>query len=84
MRGKGEGGGEGGGGVGTSKGTGKSVRTRLSKLPFSKLPFIRKGRTWAIAVRRGSCESLFLLNSGSFSPEKEANSVLNFGSRTTV
>ena len=22
------------------------------------------GRTWAIAVRRGSCESLFLLNSG--------------------
>ena len=36
--GKGEGGGEGGGGVGTSKATGKSMRTRLSKLPFSKLP----------------------------------------------
>ena len=30
---------------------------------------IRKGRTWAIAVRRGSCESLFLPNSGRFSPE---------------
>ena len=27
-----------GGGVGTCKGTGKSMRTRLSKLPFSKLP----------------------------------------------
>ena len=32
-------------------------------------PFFRKGRTWAIAVRRGSCESLFLLNSGRFSLE---------------
>ena len=29
-----------GGGVGTGKGTGKSMRTRLSKLPFSNLPFI--------------------------------------------
>ena len=28
-----------GGGVGTGKGTGKSMRTRLSKLPFSDLPF---------------------------------------------
>ena len=28
-----------GGGVGTGKGTGKSMRTCLSKLPFSKLPF---------------------------------------------
>ena len=28
--------------------------------------FIRKGRTWAIAVRRGSYKSLFLLNSGGF------------------
>ena len=28
-----------GAGVGTGKGTGKSVRTRLSKLPFSKLPW---------------------------------------------
>ena len=27
------------GGVGTGKGTGKSMCTRLSKLPFSKLPF---------------------------------------------
>ena len=29
----------GGGGVGTGKGTGKSMRTRLSKLPFGNLPF---------------------------------------------
>ena len=36
-KGKGEEGGDGGGGVGTGKGTGKSMRTRLSKLPFSKL-----------------------------------------------
>ena len=34
-----EGEGEGGGGVGTGKGTGESMRRRLSKLPFSKLPF---------------------------------------------
>ena len=27
------------GGVGTGEGTGKSMRTRLSKLPFSDLPF---------------------------------------------
>ena len=32
---------------------------------------IRKGRTWAIAVRRGSCKSLFLPNSGRFSLEKK-------------
>ena len=31
---------------------------------------LRKGRTWAIAVRRGSYKSLFLLNSGRFSLEK--------------
>ena len=37
---KGEGGWGGWGvGVGTGKGTGKSMHTRLSKLPFSKLPF---------------------------------------------
>ena len=37
--GNGEGGGEGGGsGAGAGKGTGKSMRTRLSKLTFSKLP----------------------------------------------
>ena len=35
--GKGEGG-RVGGGVGTGKGTGESMRTRLSKLPFSHLP----------------------------------------------
>ena len=29
-----------GSGVGTRKGTGKSMRTRLSKLPFSKLPLV--------------------------------------------
>ena len=29
-----------GDGVGTGKGTGKSIRTGLSKVPFSKLPFI--------------------------------------------
>ena len=40
----------------------------------------RKRRTWAIAVRRDSYESLFLLNSGRFSLENEGNSVLNFGS----
>ena len=37
--GKGEGSGERGGGVGTGKGTGTSMRTSLSKLHFSKLPF---------------------------------------------
>ena len=37
--GKGRGWGGLGGGVGTGKGTGKSMRTRLSKRPFSKLPF---------------------------------------------
>ena len=35
-----------------------------------KRHIIRKGRTWAIAVRRGSYKSLFLLNSGVFSLEK--------------
>ena len=38
MREKGKGMGRVGGGVGTGKGTGKSMRTRLSKLPFCKLP----------------------------------------------
>ena len=32
--------------------------------------FFTKGRTLAIAVRRGSYKSLFLLNSGRFSLEK--------------
>ena len=36
---------------------------------FTKGNF-RKGRTWAIAVRRGSYKSLFLLNSGRFCLEK--------------
>ena len=31
--------GKGEGGMGTAKGTGRSMRRRLSKLPFSKLPF---------------------------------------------
>ena len=38
------------------------------------------GRTWAIAVRRGSYKSLFLLNSGHCLLEKKGNSVLSFGS----
>ena len=45
---------------------------------------IRKGRTPAIVLRRGSYESLFLLNSGRFSLDKLGNSILNFGSRRTV
>ena len=36
-----------------------------------------------IAVSRGSCESLFLRNSGHFSLENQGNSVLNFGSLKT-
>ena len=36
----------------------------------SKSAQIRRGRTWAIAVRKGSYKSLFLLNSGRFSLEK--------------
>ena len=44
----------------------------------------RKGRTCAIAVRRGSYKSLFLLNSGRIFPRKKGNSLLNFGSRKTV
>ena len=56
---------------------------RLLNGPFFPT-LIRKGRTWAIAVRRGSYKSLFLLNSGRFSLEKSGNSVLNFGSRKTV
>ena len=42
-------GGWGGVGWGTGKGTGKSMRTHLSKLPFSKLPFSfspTSGRVW--------------------------------------
>ena len=35
----------------------------------------REGRTWAIAVRRGSYESLFLLNSGHASLEKKGSLV---------
>ena len=45
---------------------------------------IRKGRTWAIAVRRGSCKSVFLLNSGHYFPKKVGNPVLNFGSHKMV
>ena len=43
------------GGVGTGKGTGKSIRTRLSKLPFSNLPFsfspIHSGRSRFVIFR---------------------------------
>ena len=52
----------------------------LSGVQFSCAYRPEKGRTWAIAVRRGSYNSLFLLNSGRFSLEK----VPNFGSRKTV
>ena len=51
---------------------------------FPTQDYFRKGRTWAIAVRRGSYKSLFLLNSGRFPLEKYGNSVLNFGSHKTV
>ena len=44
----------------------------------------REGRSWAIAVRRGSKTSLFLLNSGRFALENYGNSVVNFGSHKTV
>ena len=43
--------------------------------------FVRKVRTWAIAVRRGSFQFLFLLNSGRFPKKNRGNSILNFGSR---
>ena len=56
-QGKGEGGGEGGGSVGTSKGTGKSMRTRLSKLPFSKRPF----RIWPKGAYRINLLSNYFL-----------------------
>ena len=49
-----------------------------------RITFIREGRTWAIAVKRGSYKSLFLLNSRDFSLEKKGNSVLNFGLLKTL
>ena len=33
---------------------------------WSLVASFRKGRTWAITIRRGSYKSLFLLNSGHF------------------
>ena len=53
-------------------------------MPFFWDALFRKGRIWAIAVRRGSYKSLFLLSLGRFSLEAKGNSVLNFGSRKTV
>ena len=44
----------GGGGVGTDNGTGKSTRTRLSKLPFSDLPF-SSSRTNTLVIRIITC-----------------------------
>ena len=41
-------------------------------------------KNWAIAVRRGSYKSLFLLNLAHFSLEKKGDSVLNFGSLKTL
>ena len=43
--------------------------TRRTGLGLAALCF-RKRRTWAIAVRRTSYKSLFLLNSGCFIPRK--------------
>ena len=40
------------GGLGTGKGTGKSMRTRLSKLSFSKLPLVPP----EVAIRSRSLE----------------------------
>ena len=45
----------------------KSLKHVKTVSTFSTL-LVRKRRTWAIAVRRRSCKSLFLLNSGRFSP----------------
>ena len=43
----------------------------------------RKGRAWAIAVRRGSEKKTLSSEFSHISPEKKANSVLNFGSLKT-
>ena len=49
-----------------------------------KYPSIRGGRTWTIAGRRGSYESLVLLNSGHVSLEKKGSSHPNFSSLKTL
>ena len=48
--------------------SGKVLGKLLEK--SSRIAKFRKRRTWAIAVRRGSCKSLFLPNSGRFSLEQ--------------
>ena len=44
----------------------KRIKNGVTGTDLAK--WIRRGRTWAIAVRRGSYKSLFLLNSGRFFP----------------
>ena len=58
------------------------MRLSLQRNPFlQKLAIdLERERTGAIAVRRGSYKSLFLLNSVRFSLENKGNSVLKFGS----
>ena len=53
--------------------------TKAGKCQFPRF-WIREGRTWAIAVRRGSERSLLLLSLDLCSPEKKGNSILNFSS----
>ena len=51
-----------------------AARQKLSRDNFCH-SMTKKGRAWAIAVRRGLCKSLLLLNSDHFSLEKKGNSV---------
>ena len=48
----------GGGGVGTGKGTGKSMRTRLSKLPFSLSPMSELARRFQVFSSSTTCPFL--------------------------
>ena len=54
--------------LGNQNGTGKTKAVHYYQKTF--LASIRNGRTWAVAVRGGSYESLFLLNSGRFAQER--------------
>ena len=61
-----------------------SLGRRVSGVGLKQF-LIGDGRTWAIAVRRGSYKSLLLLDSGLFSLKKKIrNSVMNFGSLNTL
>ena len=76
---------QGGGGGGLNiffRGRNSHQEMQLCKIFWIAIS-VRKGRTWAIAVWRGSYKSLFLPNSGCvffFSAGKWRDSVLNFGS----